>query len=492
MLRTSTVEAGDLARRIVAKGEFVRRMVILTVLAVVVSALGAGSATAATAFVTKSTDSGLGSFRAAIDSANANSNVDRIVFRFGLAPVMLASPVEYNGTQSLDILGNGAVLDGNGFVADTPGNLSVSFLTFRDAPGEGLTYLVPSDATGTKKIVLIGVKALDNDGHGVLIRDQEFPQFPDTDPPTHPMPDGSDASLDVKVVGSHFEGNGNGESDRDGLRVDEGGLGNLNAVISLAKVEGTGGDGIELDERGDGDVVFNVSASEVEENGSRDPDDLEDGLDVDEWDAGSVIGKVIASSFDDNFEECIDLNENDAGDFKVDLTAVSASNCGEEGVDFEEDDDFAGGGDLVATLIGVKANGNGAGGDAGLKIREKGDGNLDATVRNAQANGNEADGIQIREDALGNLVATVDRSEANNNLGGDESDGNGVNFDENSDGELNATLSRSNSGGNAAAGVRADEGGAGGATSALTLLMTTFIPANLGADGDVDSSVPVA
>ena len=68
----------------------------------------------------------------------------------------------------------------------------------------------------------------------------------------------------------------------------------------------------------------------------------------------------------------------------------------------EEDDDFAGGGDLTATLVGIKADGNGAGGDAELKIREKGLGDLTAMVRNAQTNGNLTDGINIREDADGN------------------------------------------------------------------------------------------
>ena len=130
------------------------------------------------------------------------------------------------------------------------------------------------------------------------------------------------------------------------------------------------------------------------QNGELDPSDLDDGLDVDEVDAGDLVGKVAASSASDNFEEGWDLNENDAGDFRVEMTLAEASRNGEEGFDFEEDDDFQGGGNLVTKLVGIKADGNGArGGDAGLKIRERGDGDLDTDIRNAQANGNLSGGI---------------------------------------------------------------------------------------------------
>ena len=123
-------------------------------------------------------------------------------------------------------------------------------------------------------------------------------------------------------------------------------------------------------------------------------------MDVDESNDGHVIGRVTNSIANDNFEEGWDFNENDAGNFLVDMTNVEASRNLEEGVDFEEDDDFPGGGDLVTTLVGVTADAN-EGGDAGLKIREKDAGDLDATVRGAEANGNDGDGVNVREDAAG-------------------------------------------------------------------------------------------
>jgi hypothetical protein len=276
---------------------------------------------------------------------------------------------------------------------------------------------------------------------------------------------------------------------------------------------------IELDERGDGDAVFTVSGSQITRNGDFDlVADPDDGIDVDESGSGSVIGKVLASSANDNFEEGFDLNENDAGDFRVDMVVVEASRNQEEGIDFEEDDDFAGGGDLITTLTGVKTDANNptGEGDAGLKIREKGVGSLTASVRSAQANGTvEGDGIQIREDAAdegddaGNLTATVERSTASGNSGdgiefeengggnqtatvdrsptNNNTDGDGIEFDENGDGNLAATASRGNSGGNSGAGVRADQ--ASGGTGTLTVSNMSFTPPNAG--GDVVSNVPV-
>jgi hypothetical protein len=432
----------------------VRKAVALTVTALIVVALGAGTASAATVQVTNSNAAGPGSFKAAIDKANTDSSVGRVLFRFGLAPIVLAQPVVYSGSQSLDILGSGAVIDGGGFVANGGGDLSVTLLTIKNAPKEGLTYEVPPTADGTKKVVLTGVNIKGNTGHGVLINDQEDPEDTgDPDNGIHGNSNGSDAALDVWVTASNFEDNGFSVSDRDGLRVNEGGLGKLNAVITLSRFHHNAADGIELDERADGDAVFTVTGTQLTENGPFDPDDLDDGMDVDELDGGSLIGKVLASVAKNNFEEAWDLNENDGGNFQVDMTLVEASGSGEEGIDFEEDDDFAGGGDLTTTLVGIKADGNTSDdGDAGLKIREKGAGNLTATVRNAQTNGNADDGTNIREDSDGNLVATVDRSTTDGN-GGD-----GIHFDERGANTLTATASNGNSRNNGSAGVRADQG----------------------------------
>lgn len=428
----------------------VHLLVVAALVAAAVFVAQAAAAPAGAALVTNANDAGPGSFRAAVAQANASGEVGQIVFAGGLAPVALASTVVYTGDQSLRIHGNGAVLDGDGFRAETAGDLSVSGLTVRDAPGEGLAYVVPSDASGVVRVSLSDVSAIRNAGHGVLLDEQEG---------------ASAASLDVSVVNSTFADNGFSVSDRDGLRAQEGGDGDL--VIMLRNVASTGNaaDGIELDERGAGDVAFTVSGTAITGNGSFDPEDLDDGMDVDESGDGALRGVVTGSTASDNLEEGWDFNENDAGDFVVDMTNVHASRNGEEGVDFEEDDDDAGGGDLVTTLVGVTADDN-AGGDAGIKIREKGAGSLAATVRGAQANGNDEDGINVREDGVGDLEASVAQSTTAGN--GDD----GVNFDENADGDLTAATSHGTSSENADDGVVADAGSPGAGT--LDVFFMTF------------------
>jgi hypothetical protein len=154
-----------------------------------------------------------------------------------------------------------------------------------------------------------------------------------------------------------------------------------------------------------------------------------------------------------NFEEGLDFNENNAGDLRVDLFDVTTNDNGEEGVDYEEDDDFAGGGDLVTTIVGVRTSGNG--GDGGLKIREKGEGSLFAKVTDAVANDNDVSGIAIREDADGNLTSRITWARTRGNAG------HGIDFDENAGGDLTASVNRSASTANGEFGLRADQGGDG-------------------------------
>ncbi len=413
---------------------------------------------------------GPGSFRAAIAKANENPSVGRIEFPFRSGVVQLSEPVVYTGAQSLTIEGFRATLDGSGltgtggaFQSVGGGDLSVNGLTVRNAPDAGIEVNIPSDATGLKKVTLIGVEITGNDGHGVVINDQTFPEEAgdaDANPPIPPNPAGSAASLKVVVFGAKFDGNGFGASDRDGLRINEGGDGDLFVSISLSHASNNGADGIELDERGAGTVQFDLVGSQLSGNGSLDPSDFDDGIDVDEAGAGDLVGRIAVTSANDNFEEGFDLNENDAGDFRVTMTLVEASRNREEGIDFEEDDDFAGGGDLVTTLTGIKANGNAAG-DAGLKIREKGDGNLDATVTGLEASDNLTSGVQVREDAAGNLVAVIRHAVVNHNAN------HGIDFDENAAGNLTATVAQSSSTNNTGFGVRADNAGAGVGTLLL-------------------------
>ena len=217
--------------------------------------------------------------------------------------------------------------------------------------------------------------------------------------------------------------------------------------------EENGADGIEVDERGDGDALVDMLLTQLRANGPFDEGDPDDGFDIDEWNNGDVVASVVSSSANDNHEQGFDFNENDAGDMRVTMLLVSANGNNEEGIEFEEDDDFAGGGDLVAAISRAEASNNGpVDGDAGIKVREKGEGNLDATLSRVETSSNNFDGIQIREDANGSLVASVNRALSTGN------DGHGINFDENrtnasdTEGDLTASVSNSTSTGNTGAG----------------------------------------
>lgn len=468
----------------------------LCAMALVVPGLraGVGASTPQTAFVLNGNDVGPGSFREAIDLANTNASITRVQFlrRF---TINLQHTIYFSGVQNLTISGNNSTLDGTGlpnpgddaFVVLSGGGLTVSNLTVRDAKGEGLEVQVPSGTIGTVRIVLFDVNIIDNLGHGVLVNDQ-------TDPDNVANANGSDASVDVLVLGSRFQGNGFSVVDRDGLRVNEGGVGDLSITVKLSTSEGNGADGIEVDERADGDVRVQMTASTLRGNGSFTSADFDDGFDIDEAGDGDVTGQIVLSSANDNFEEGFDFNENGAGDLKVDMLLVEASRNAEEGIDFEEDDDesASSSGGIVTTMELVRAIGN-KGGDAGIKIRERAStdpsntgtdpGDLTATLKGVVTSNNFVTnpiatdggrGIFIREDGVGSMFASV----TNATILANES--HGIDFDENGDGNATITVTNSNSSNNGVAlatipgaGVRADEAGAGVGTAVLTNVTST-------------------
>jgi hypothetical protein len=422
-------------------------------------------------------DAGAGSFRAAIAQANADPGVKHIQFTGRVSVIALRQSVIFTGAQALTINGNSATIDGSGIAAGAAllatggGDLEISRLTVRNAPAEGIAVEVPPTATGTQRLTLFRVEISGNRGHGVLVNDQVDPSAPEGELPNQ---EGSAASVDVSVVNSRFTNNGYSVSDRDGLRVNEGGAGDLVITVKHSVAADNAADGIEVDERGAGDVRVDVFGSEIVRNGKFDPADLDDGFDIDEYADGSVVGIVAFTTASDNYEEGLDFNENNAGDLRVGLWRVVVNGNGEEGVDYEEDDDFAGGGDLVTVMLDVETNGNGVnGGDAGLKIREKGDGSLLALVSGVEASHNAIGGISVREDAAGTLRSTIHRATAAGNAG------RGVDFDENAAGDLVAKLSDSTSLGNVDVDLRADQQGPGAGSFAVSDVTYATIGGNV-------------
>ena len=411
--------------------------------------------TAGAAHVTTNADAGPGSFRRAVTRANADPAIGRIHFRPGVGTVALKSPIVFSGSQALAIDAGGAQLDGSGLagtdaalVADGGGDLAIRHLFVHGAPGNGITVALPENAAGVISVHLERVTIRQNALHGVLINDQaEYL----TDPAST-SDAGSNASIAVRVTESTFDRNGLGALDYDGLRVNEGGRGDINAVVTRSRFLRNGADGLELDERAVGDAVFTLRQVDLNRNGSFSTEDLDDGIDVDEAGDGSVIGRFERVSANANSEQGVDLNENGAGELRVVMYQVEALGNAEEGIEFEEDDDVAGGGDLEAELEHVTTRRNGgSGGDAGLKLREKGPGNLTARLLNVVSSNNAVAGVLAQEDENGKLAAELIGAETLSN-GGD-----GIALDENGAGNLAGRIRAATSRRNAGAGVALEQ-----------------------------------
>jgi hypothetical protein len=446
--------------------------------------------------VTSSADAGPGSFRQAVLDAGADPSIGTIRVEPGIGTIKLSTPVTYSGAQPLIIRGAGSRLDGSGLpagesalVADGGGDLTIVHLTVVRSPGNGITIKVPGDASGRFTVRLRDVVIRENGLHGILINDQaEY--FSD---PMSVSEAGSAASLLVEVSDSRFERNGFAVIDSDGLRVNEGGEGSLEAAIRGTRFADNGADGLELDERAAGDAKFALRHTTLIGNGSFTSEDFDDGIDVDEGGDGDLLGRFNHVVANENFEQGVDLNENGVGDLRVFMADMSAAENNEEGIEFEEDDDVAGGGDIEAELVRVTARRNGgAGGDAGLKLREKGDGNLvarlvdAASLENRLLSGDDpVSGILLREDEGGDLTAELVRAVALRN-GGD-----GIALEENEGGDLDGQIRRSTASSNDGAGANLAQEPTG--TGQVTLLSFSA-PGNGGGpvleDGVVVTGIP--
>ena len=168
----------------------------------------------------------------------------------------------------------------------------MSSLKVRNSLAEGIVVEVRPRRPSTIKVSLVNVDIVNNNGHGVLVNDRKIPRPSDG---VQPDPDGSAATVDVSVINCRFIHNGYSVSDRDGLRVNEGGDGDLIITVKYTLAEENGADGIEVDERGAGDVQVEMLATRLIANGPFDQTDLDDGFDIDEYNDGGIFGTVVLS-----------------------------------------------------------------------------------------------------------------------------------------------------------------------------------------------------
>ncbi len=430
-MRNGRIRAASVSATSGAGRRFGQCAALAAAIAVLAGAPAWASDGPATLFVTSAADDGPGSFRAAVEAANTDPRVRHIRFRNRLI-VVLASDVVYTGRQPLRIDGKGSTLagdpaappsetwDGGLFAATGGADLAIRNLAFRDSFDNGLGVFVPAGAKGSVRVNLHGVTIEDARFHGLFFDGQASSGFNTDDVPhpdcEDPHPFDSEASVVLTVRHSEIARNGtlaggfdtgspeirDGEevltgcpADFDGIRVDEGGVGSIHASVTHTLVEGNLADGIEYDETEAGGVSAWVQATRVFGNGETGTDDLDDGFDVDEADAGDLRAFLLHSVFGENRDEGIDLDEAGEGDVLVTLVTVEASRNEDEGFKIDEEDD----GDLVANVIQSEIDESLS--QQGIDFTEAGAGDYDVRLVGTRVTGNDDEGLASLQETPG-------------------------------------------------------------------------------------------
>lgn len=388
-----------------------------------------------TFFVTSDADAGSGSFRAAIEAANADSAINRIAFTDAVTRVELESAVEYRGDQNLVIFGRGASVTTSAAAA---GNIDLLIssgdanLRIRDLVLEGGSrgFYAPIDdsADGEINFVFVDVAIRDNARHGIYIDDQI---------------EDSAASLRMVLRDSAVTGNGTVGPGYDGIHIEEGGAGDVRVLIMDTQVDGNGGDGLQIDEDGSGRVWMFTRGSSYDGNGFLNQGGPADGANIDESGGGNLTFRAAQTSFNGNYGQGLELEEEGSGTLRVHLFQVEANENIREGIEVEEESSGSGDeGNLFATLIDVTANQSrsaegisleevGLGGiaanfvrvtanlnrDGGISVSEYGSGNLEIAMRQISVVNNDDDGLEITEAGVGSLDGLAVSVSARNNEG---------------------------------------------------------------------------
>lgn len=379
---------------------------------------------ATVADVTNDLDAGPGSFRAAVEAANADPSITLIRFQPGIGAIDLSSAVTYSGAQSLRIDGRGVILGGTAgcacdlLVANGGADLTLEDLTLENAPRNGVVVDVPASTTGDIGVALREVMIRNNGLHGVLVDDQAGDDGTGGD---------SEAGILLVIAASAVTGNGfrPGFSDFDGIRIDEGGSGDLYATIHGSIFVGNAGDGVELDERGPGSATAEVRQTSFDDNGEQpqNPDDLEDGFDVDEADEGGISARIVHATAGGNFDEGIDLDEEGPGGIRLVMTQVVASGNVDEGIKLTEDEVSEAGGDMEVDFRNVIASSSRD--DDGIHLEEFGPGDVNARLAHSTFDGNDGDGINVDQEGEGGGVLRLQSVQTEGN-GDDPVDASGV------------------------------------------------------------------
>jgi hypothetical protein len=387
-------------------------------------------------------DSGFGSFRAALDAATADPSVTTIVFEAGVGLIEISRSLEFGGTQDLLISGGGAAVDGedcacDAFVLTGGGDLIIEELSFLNASGNGVTKSgggdltlreliiedvqgtgvfmdVPSTATGLVTVILDQANIQDSGLHGLHVDDL-------SDGGGGGTGGNSAAGILLEMNSAVIRGNGFRQdvTDRDGVRIEEGGSGDIEVRITGSTVVENAGDGLELKESGLGEVDVDIRLGFLDSNGSQpqNPDRLEDGLDIQEAGPGDVRLVVwgegtSAASVRNNSDLGFQITEEGSGSVLTDLDLVVATGNGSGMLEVTEDTDAEeapteGSGGITAEFNEVFA---GASGEDGIRLTEYGVGDLRFTAHGLDSSDNGGDGLWMDEDGIGALAVDIRNS----------------------------------------------------------------------------------
>ena len=338
--------------------------------------------------VSSSEDAGENSFRAAVLSANSNPLITEIYFNVS-EPIQLLSSVQYLGTQTLALFGNGVHIDGSRlkefdlFVSKTGASLSFNQMTFTQSPARMIAIRIPATAIGTVTISLKDVSIQRAGQEGLYISDREVFD--------NEVFIGSPASIKLHIENSIFNENGlQGVAGADGVRVLELGEGSLIAEITHSIMNGNGRDGLDLSESEGGDIDIYGHHLEVNGNGFFDPESPEDGISLNETGLGNMYISLKSVKVNNNRDEGMDIRESEDGHILLALRDIEGNQNGDESLRLDE----SGFGYIDATFFNMTSLENG---DDGIQIRETNEGRLHLNFTNFNASGNEKNGVRIEQ-----------------------------------------------------------------------------------------------
>lgn len=410
--------------------------------------------------VTSAADSGEGSLRAAIEQANADSDVQQIEIHLG-ATIRLDSDIVYTGSQPLTINGateerpaaiaGGAAAEcSDALLVSTGGaDLVVRNIEFRGSACGGISVAVPADRTGLVHVTIDGVRMRSLGGDGLRIEDTG----------------GAGAGVVLAVASSSFERAGM-TGDSAGIEVVETGSGGVTARIKHTDIAESGDYGLRIDEYDAGGVELSVDSASFMRNGGGDLDN-DGAISVLETGPGDVAGTFSNTVLRDNAGDGLEFFEEDAGDLALSAYRVQSLNNGLgvtdniEGFEVDESEE----GSLTATLVDVTIAGN----YFGLELYEGGVGDADPgdlRVRLIRVSvlDNRSYGLYIDELRGGNLDVAATQLRVDGNGAEDE---NGAHLLEGGTGDLLLELHAVSFSANAVDGVFIQESDAGNLDAAF-------------------------